>query len=196
MLIDSTYFDGPVILHANSNQDAITDAIDTYESKYLQALLGPSLYAAFIAGISVSGNGWSSGFSSGFGNGGIVAERWDWIRDGHTFTHGGVTYIWPGLTTPKQSPLAIYVWYHFLLDNNPAVTSVNNFASPKLENSAIASPKRPMASRWNQMVNWNRVLGIMVKNLTDATTGELVYPEFNRYEMGHPDSYDLYEHIV
>ena len=179
-LIDATYFDGNLILPNITVDPALaqaTAAIAIYEPEYLRKVMGQSLYVAFTAAFAVTGDAFDSGFDAGFGNG-SPDDRWLWIRDGHTFTYNYATYYWPGLINVlKQSPIACYVYWQIRAMNATQTTGVGETIA-KAENSTVISPARKMVDAWRQMVDWNRTLGIMVKQLTDSD-GKIIYPEFN-----------------
>lgn len=187
-LIDRTYFDGDLLLSVSeaSNKAAVDAAIVSYEDEYLQKALGPSLYVAFIAGLTAtSGGGFSSGFSSGFQVGGI-ADRWKWIRDGHIYTCNGRTHIWTGLiNAKKQSPIAAYVYWQYRAINTRKTTSLGS-NQPKTENSVIVSPRLEMVRAWNKMVDWTEALNRMIVHINAGAT----YPEYQRCEIDR----DVYSH--
>lgn len=186
-LIDRTYFDGPIILagvNEASTRAAIDAAIAEYEEEYLQAVLGASLYAAFKAGLlSGTRSYFSEQFSDQFQKAGID-ERWEWIRDGHTFTAYGRTYIWPGLINSElRSPVANYVYWQYRASNATNTVSTGGEVKAKHANAEGVSVDTKMVRAWNKMVDWNRVLGAMISGLT-------VYPEFERPRC----AIDVYEY--
>jgi hypothetical protein len=190
MLIDRTYFDGDLILTVSepSQRAAVDAAIATYEDEFLRKLLGPSLYDAFIAGLaSGTGTPFSSQFSNQFGTG-TVAQRWQWIRDGHTYTYGGRSYTWPGLkNSKKQSPIANYTYWHYVKKNSRPTTQFGP-SKGKVENATVVSPALELKDVWNEMVEWCQALGYMLIYL--ELSGAPAYPEFNWAEVDG----DLFEH--
>lgn len=170
-LIDSTYFDGPLIIAGLSGDD-ISDAVDAaialYEPEYLRRVFGPSLYDAFVAGTTDLDD---------------LDERWDWVVNGHTFTYNNLTYYWPGLvkaSAPLQSPIANYVYYKYRQDNATLMQSTGGEAQAAFENAQSVSAARKMIKAWNQMVDWNRTFWIMVDSLRDGSN-DPIYPEWERY---------------
>lgn len=181
--IDASYFKNPIPLVVPDNEDAINESIAIFEPDYLRAVLGNSLYEAFIAGIATPTGVYFSGqFSDQFFKG-TIAERWQWIRDGHTFTDGYRMHRWPGLqNVEKRSPVANYTYWQFLRSKNPSASGTGGFTSPKMENANVASPYVPAMRAWNEMVKWNDILYRMLQTLTD-TAGDPLYPEFVRAEL-------------
>lgn len=188
-LIDRTYFEGEILLAGLSDQatrSAIDMAIETYEDEYLRAVLGPSLYAAFMAGLTTGRvTIFSDQFSDQFLKASL-AQRWDWIRNGHTFMHNGCSHYWPGLVNKKRSPIAQYVYWHIRANTVTSPASTGAEVAPSHENSTPATADRKMVRAWNRMVDWNRSLAVLI------TGGQ--YPELNRGEMRNPDSVDVYHH--
>lgn len=179
MLIDSTYFDGPLLIAGFDKESvrlAVDKAITKYEPEYLRKVMGASLYAAFMAGTTVGNGAFSEGFSSGFGNAGTIADRWLWIRDGHTFTYGTDTFYYPGI----KEAIACYVYWHYMNKNARQTTTMGVFM-PKAENAKNVGPSKDMMDAWNTMVDINNSLSTMVYYLLDDDLIN-VYPEFAYYE--------------
>lgn len=192
--IDTSYFTTPSVkLVVDGNEDALNSHIETFEPDYLRAVLGESLYEAFITGIATpTGVYFSNQFSDQFFKG-TIADRWKWIRDGHVFDVGGLKFNWPGLqNSAKRSPVANYVYWKYLNSNNPSPSSTNTFTVPKTENATVVSPRVPASRAWNEMVRWNIDLHRMVSNLTD-TNGDPLYPEFVWNELyWSPESVNVF----
>lgn len=176
LLIDRTYFDGPILLPVANNEESIDQAIDLYHNEYLQKVMGLSLYNAFMAGIVSGGSGFSSGFSSGFGGSGVIDDRWDWIINGHSYTYSGYPYTWRGIRTA----IANYVYWHYREDNTTLTATMGEIGST-VENGVIVSPDNKMVRAWNDMAGWDRELAHMLYHLVDED-GVKVYPEFNQCE--------------
>lgn len=194
-LIDRTYFDGPLLLvgvNDAATRAAIDLAITRYQLDYLQAALGPSLCAALLSGLaSPSGVYFSTQFSSQF-NHGTIADRWKWIRDGYMVTYGGRSYVWPGLVNSrKRSPIANYVFWHYCYDNYSQPIATGGRQIAKQENATVVSPAVDMRRAWNQMVDWNVALSVMMATMTDDDDLPL-YPEFVRAELALPESINVY----
>lgn len=176
LLIDRTYFDGPILLPVMGNEDSIDQAIDLYHDEYLLKVMGRSLYDAFMAGIVALGSGFSSGFSSGFGGAGVIDDRWDWIINGHAYTYSGRPFVWRGI----RAAIANYVYWHYREDNTTLTSTLGELGS-LAENSVIVSPDNKMVRAWNDMAGWDRELAHMLYYLTDVG-GAKVYPEFDQCE--------------
>jgi len=190
--IDIAYFTGPLLLQVNGNTDAINNAIARYEPKYLRAVLGNTLYDEIVAGAVASGVYFSTQFSTQFYQGGIP-QRWDWIINGHTFDLNGRRYVWPGIQNAERiSAAANYVYWYYLKEKNPYPTGSGGFASSKLENAEAVGPFRPAKSAWNDMVELNGILYLMLTELRD-TNNDLYYPEFVSDELWYNrESYNVY----
>lgn len=188
--IDRSYFEDPILLQVAGREDAINQKIATHETDYLIAVLGPSLYDAFAAGIAApAGVYLSNQFSDQFFKGSI-ADRWKWIRDGYTFSYGGYKHIWPGLSnTRKRSPLANYI-YCMCKESEASITTSTGEETTEGPNRKKVQIDRKYVSAWNQMVAWNRTLGLMITGLYNGS--DLLYPEFSRYEMAADLSIDVY----
>lgn len=180
-LIDRTYFDGSLLLtgvNEASVRARMDAAIAFYEPMFLSKVLGPSLYAAFRAGL-VTGNRsfFSRRFSSRFRRS-PMDSRWHWLRDGLTYQdQQGRTHTWPGLTNSlKQSPIACYVYWMYRSENVTQTNSTGTETSGKHENTASVSADRKMIAAWSRMAELNQSLFHMLANLYDSA-GEIVYPE-------------------
>lgn len=178
-LIDRTYFEGPIILNVTGDSEALVDnAIALYEPEYLQKVLGRALYDAFTEGLGSESHSY---FDDRFSDDFVLSpydDRWDWILNGHTFTYGGATYYWPGLTNSgKQSPVAQYVYYKYRVDNATSTNSTGGETAPVHENATPASMGPKLCRAWNKMVEWNRTLYYMLAYLTDDND-DVVYPEW------------------
>lgn len=194
-LIDHTYFDGRLaIAGMNELQAGVDNYIETYEPVYLQAAMGPSLYAAFIIGLDPVG-GFSARFSDRFSRG-VIDDRWKWIRDGRTFTYGGRSYIWVGMrNAQKQSPIANYVFSQYRGDNLTVRTTNGDHVPTGPNMAPVGGVDRRIVQAWNAMVEWNKILRLMVGTLVE-TSGDLTYPEFNRYELSAAPSVDVYNNVT
>lgn len=195
--IDASYFNiQSVKLVISGNEEAIDLAIDTYEPDYLRAVLGQSLCDAFMAGVEqVSGVYFSDQFSDQFFKG-AIDDRWSWIKDGHVFEYCGRKLRWPGLENVEmRSPVANYVYWHYVDNLTPAISATGVTTVPKTENSEVVSPAPKARKIWNEMVDWNNILYAMITSLTDVN-GEALYPEFVWGEIyGSPESYSVYNKI-
>lgn len=183
-LITAAYFDGPLII-AGQNEThtaaALTAAIARYEVEYLQKVLGAALYAAYVTGIAVTPT---------------PADKWLWIRDGHTYTYSGRSVIWPGLkdTTTYRSPIANYIYFKYRTEKATLTVSTGGEVKAKSENSEPAAIDRKMVSAWNQMVEWNRLLYTMVDSLRDGDAA--LYTEWERpYVNDRTYGWELFEPV-
>lgn len=88
----------------------------------------------------------------------------------------------PGITltnssatgTKKTSPIANYVYWHWMADQATVTTGTGEKASAAA-NAVDASPARKMVRAWNQMVDWNcELVEFLLSNPAD-------YPEFQNH---------------
>lgn len=181
--IDTSYFDGSSSLVVSGNEDAINKAIVDYEPEYLRAVLGQSLYEAFMTGIATpTGVYFSNQFSDQFFKG-TIADRWKWIRDGHVFTCNGMKLRWPGLqNVEKKSPVANYVFSYYRGENLTVRTSNGDNVPTGTNMTPVGGPDDRIRRAWNSMAEWNDILYRMITTLK-ATDGTPLYPEFVRSEL-------------
>lgn len=169
--IDATYFDRDLLL-VGVNDATISashdDAIEIYEPEYLERLLGPSLYAAYLSAIeNPSSAEFSSEFSEDFDLGDIE-QRFYWLINGYSYTLNGRKYNWLGLKNDrKQSPIACYVYYKYRENTNTHTTSISEVKG-KSENATAVSADQKMVNAWNKMVHMNRELWLLLTNLRDS----------------------------
>lgn len=145
-LIDYTYFQKRITAIPNLNQEAVRanldDNINIYEDEYLVNVLGQDLKDEFISGLEA-----------------VTPEaKWLALRDGATFTYCGSNYKWKGFVRDtKESPIAFYVMWYFVRENNEQFTGIAVTTSD-VENAFRQSPYRIMVNVWNRMVYDNRIL--------------------------------------
>lgn len=77
-------------------------------------------------------------------------------------------------STLKVSPIANYVYYQFVEDNNVVMDNLGAVLADK-DNNARVSPQEKMIDAWNRMVDMNRDL------LAYLTVNRNLYPEWNQY---------------
>lgn len=189
-IIDTSYFDGPLILPALSDagsRAALEGMIDFYQSHYLIGVLGYTLGNLFIQALQLESTsapgGFTGGFDSGFENGNTAVDRarFSFIRDGITYPYEGSKIRWNGLkNTQKKSPLANFVYYQI---KEQEITQSSQSGEVKSKNEAAnrASPRYKMIRAYNEMVEENRILFGMVSTLhlplTAGGPPEMVFPE-------------------
>jgi len=158
MIIDETYFRNKTNLPQTGNTEGLDDVlafINQYEPEYLQCVLGYNLWQLFVTGTDGSG---------------AIDQRWTGLLSGGTFTQNGCTYRWPGFAA-KPSPIAQYVFYHYVDNRISDFVLIGTVASTTDNNRNVASVDR-MVDAWNRMVDLNNLLkGFLTANGT-------VYPEW------------------
>lgn len=157
--INTSYFYADLSIAQISQAEisaAVTEFIDSKERELLIRLLGYELFKAYTAGILVS------------------TQKYKDIRDGKEYTDSlGRLSKWNGLAftvgTSKKSPIANYVYWHYIRDNYTFTTG----SSEKKTDIAInASPDAKLVRAWNEMVRWNfELLDFLTVNVAD-------YPEY------------------
>lgn len=84
MIIDSSYFSGPLTL-AQLGQQTVVESLDNYiqqyEPEYLERVLGYELSKSFIAGLQAA----------------EIEQKWMDLLNGAEFTYYGKLHKWPGL---------------------------------------------------------------------------------------------------
>jgi len=145
-IITLPYFRDEIMLPNISQltvSELVTQYITTYETQFLQKVLGYSLAKDFIVGLAVMPT---------------PAQKWLDLRDGKEFTDPDTSTLtkwigWKDLTT-YQSAIAYYVYYKIRKDTTIFTTASGDAASTH-ENSFNVGSGRKMAFAWNQMCDWN-----------------------------------------
>lgn len=146
MLVDYTFFQGGILdiegavlnIHTPSETNkAIVDSLQgfvmQYEPEYLEKLLGEKLYKEFSSYIS---------------NGGKTKEkRWDDL-----IAHLVMKYS-DGDREISKSPIANYIYFHYLRHNHTQATITGVKADG--DDGRLVSPERKMMFAWNDMVRMN-----------------------------------------
>lgn len=154
MLIDRTYFVGELNI-PNTDQLAVSSLtdlfIEKYEERFLKTALGYSLYKAFKAGLQEM----------------TIAQKWIDLRDGVEYVSlSGKTIFYRGLISQpsilvpppsapsdKQSPIANYVYYWFIINSHTQTSSMGEKKS-QTENAVSISPNNKLVRAWNEMHQW------------------------------------------
>lgn len=155
-LIDASYFVGEINLVIN--QERLNHFIKNYEMQYLIGFLGYDLYKQFIEGLNVQPN---------------AEAKWTKLKNGDEFTdYNSRLNKWLGFTNDfKKSPIANYVYYHYLRDGISQTTAVGEVQS-NTQNSSVISPIDKMVRAYNEMVDLTN-LAICYLQVNKAT-----YPSF------------------
>lgn len=170
-LIDVTYFNHPRDIPNTTYDEVISqvnDLVKEYQKEYLMGILGYDTYLLFAAGLAVVAPT-------------PIDAKWLAIRDGVTFTAwDGRQYAWTGLiNADKDSPLADYVYYHWLRENQSHSSGIGETqAQPQA--GRMTSSAQKQATAYNRMVKKNRILRDMLQS---NYTG---YPEYQNY-MGYAE---------
>lgn len=163
-LIDITYFNASNFIPQLSlpyNRARLESFINEREPEYLREVMGESLSAAFLAGISVPEVD--------------IQQRWKDLRDGKDYTVGTYVMRWNGFVNDKKvSPIANYVYYWW----NREVASFNTGSGqvlPTVENGTRVSGADKMVRQWNAAVHMAfSLIGFLKANAS-------VYPEWQPY---------------
>lgn len=162
MLVDYTFFQGGIlniegaVLNTDSASEtnrAIVDSLQAfvmeYEQEYLEKLLGEELYEKF---------------SSYIENGKEPSEkRWDDLIDRLVVKRND------GEKALSKSPIANYIYFHYLRHNHTQATITGVKADG--DDGRLVSPERKMIFAWNDMVEMNRrLVGWLEENR------RLIYP--------------------
>lgn len=159
-LIDISYFIGERQI-ANSNTPAVGERLNwfiaKYETQFLKLLLGDSLYAEFVAGLLVD----------------PVETQWADLRDGASYVYDDRTYLYSGLrdATAKRSPIADYVYYHYLRDAATQSTGIGEVKT-KGENSTATNSMQKQVRAWNDMAVWVRESAIYLNGVFNEWSSE------------------------
>lgn len=147
MIIDSTYFKGPLTL-AQLGQQSVEDNlnifIEQYEPEFLSKSLGYALSQSLIEGIDVGS--------------GDIEQKWLDLLNGVQFTNtAGRARKWIGFASEVFSPIAAYVYWYFQRDKATNTTGSGEVKAQN-ENSSTVSPANKMNNAWNEMVKHLEVL--------------------------------------
>lgn len=167
MLVDYTFFQGGILNiegavmntdSASETNHAIVDSLQSfvleYEQEYLEKLLGEELYEEF---------------STYLKNGKEPAEkRWDDLIDRLVIKRTD------GETSVSKSPIANYIYFHYLRHNHTQATTTGVKADG--DDGRLVSPERKMIFAWNDMVRMNRRLTDWLEENLPVYPG-LVYDE-------------------
>lgn len=158
MMIDGTFFqDGMLCIEGVAVNDITPDAtnaaiksaleacIGQYEPEYLEGLLGEKLCDEFTGYLSSDRE----------------EERWERLKEKLI------------RTAPfPRSPIANYVYFHFLRNNDSAATITG--VKKDEDDGALVSPERKMIFAWNDMVRQNeKIARFMLDNMPDYEGWEL-----------------------
>ena len=170
MLVDYTFFQGGILdiegavlnIHTPSETNkAIVDSLQgfvmQYESEYLGKLLGEKLYEEFSSYIANEGK--------------TKEKRWDDL-----IARLVVRYS-DGDSEVSKSPIANYIYFHYLRHNHAQATITGVKAAE--DDGRLVSPERKMIFAWNDMVRMNiRLVRWLKSNKADypdiATDFELL----------------------
>lgn len=155
MLIDQSYFVGHLLIPNISGTGPVYEGnaievirnIQTHEPDYLKALLGVELYELFIAGIAET----------------TPAAKWTNLKALIIDTNA------------KTSPIAGYVYFHYMRDRVSIMTGAGEAVSNN-ENSNPALVQSKMIRAWNNMSNQSdKIIEFLIENSS-------TYPEWDSSE--------------
>ena len=162
MIINETFFHGVIkidgIFSGGGTPEATTSAtigmlnsyIERFEPMYLIGMLGGEMSRLFMNYIyNEDGNK-------------AAVERWDKLKEQLVFGH------------PKRpiSPIAEYVYYHYVDGRQIAATS----EGATVQQAKPANPTKECISAWNRMAEINKMVGVWLHDRRD------VYPEWRENE--------------
>jgi hypothetical protein len=149
-LIDSTFFQGNLLipnLDKDTVQATVEYYINEYENKFLESLMGLDLYTKYVAeAVDVT----------------PLPARWADVVNGKTGNKWRGLIYTPGANEDfKKSPVANYVYFHYMRDTHTQSTGIGEVKT-KAENADTVSPSLKMIRAWNEMVDdvyhfWNFV---------------------------------------
>lgn len=159
MIIDSTYFINKLGLPQVGNPEgliAVNNFINQYEPEFLQCVLGFDLSQAFVDGLEDS----------------LPEQRWFDLANGKNYTYKGYNNKWQGFeNTTKQSPIANYVFYQFVIFKSTDFVLTGRVVS-ETDNNRTVNSIDELVDAWNRMVDMNmNLLGYLRANKS-------LYPEW------------------
>lgn len=160
MITDNTYFKGSIYLSnvfdsSNAEYAVLNNYIERYENNYLEDMLGYEMKSQFLSEISSDPTS------------GIWFDLWK----GATFQYGGKQYKWIGFSNlEKLSPIAYYIYYWYMRNQNSQTTGVGEVGS-NVPNNGVANESIKLMTAWNEMVRLNNTLyDFLYVNLSDYPT--------------------------
>lgn len=155
-------------------EESLEAMVDKYEKVYLREILGYAEYKNVIDNVADV-----SGIYYDFING---AE--------YTDINGDLQY-WDGFKTIGFNPIACYVYYQVMKNNETSTTGTGEY-KPLPENQSDASPIRKMVDAWNFMVECNYKLhAYLYANSDDFPDyiGLTYPPAYRSYDIASDNQY-------
>ena len=142
MIIDTTYFRGPIQVQFAEGSTAATAVLAGYEyleKQILRDALGVSLYELYVTGIAAT------------------TQKYEDIRDGTTYTiqdRNGedITVRWNGLLNSDKVSLLSYFIYHKYIQDNISYNSVTGEVGQANQNSVLANVNKKAEWAYNEGV--------------------------------------------
>ena len=162
MIIDSTYFTGPLMIASLGSVgvlNTVNDYIENHEPELLSRAIGESLTEALYQAIEDLGSDEE------------LDPKWQKLLTGEVFTaRNGRRTTWKGLApTLKGGPIAAYVWFHYNRDISMQTAAIGTVQT-QAENSNVISGMQVQSKAWNSMVYDLLVLWeYLATNLTTYT---------------------------
>lgn len=140
-IIDTSFFYGNLEIAQIANAEVSNTVgmyIKQYEPRYLELLLGYPFY-----------------------NASPDLTTYPLLLNGHEYTNvNGELTKWQGLKwadgTLKKSPIANYIYFHYMRDHGFTHTTGTGEKTAKNQNADNASPWPKMCRAWNEMVMFNK----------------------------------------
>lgn len=133
MIIDETYFRGEINIPQLS-QPAVLEKLELfitkYETKFLVQAFGLELFSLILVYLATP-------------DGDPIEERIRDIVEGVEFSYDEELQIWGGLrNTEKQSPVANFIFYHYVLDAITFLSQVGEAGSVAENSQKVSSDDR------------------------------------------------------
>jgi hypothetical protein len=160
MITDNTYFKGSIYLSnifdsGNVEYRVLGDYIERCENEYLEQILGYEMKAEFLSEIADNPTS------------GIWFDLWK----GAEYSYGGRIHKWAGFSNnEKLSPIAYYIYYWYMRNQNSQTTGIGEVVS-NVPNNSIGNESVKLMTAWNDMVRFNHKLyDFIYTNLSDYPT--------------------------
>jgi hypothetical protein len=167
MIVNTSFFYGNLYIAQiteASVQALVNDYINRYEPQFLQSLMGYGLYKKFIDNPTdpiyvdiINGKEYTNTLGR--------LAKWEGLK---------LVVVAPVNPAPGKyrGPIANYIWYNYIKDNNTQTTALGEKA---VENGEVlVSPYRKMVKVWNEMVKYNESLVHFLE------ANKTLYPDFSR----------------
>ena len=187
MILDNAYFKGGLLSIGQAGsievQELLDDYINRYEPEFMRKALGYALSKSFTDGIDI-------------GSGDTMEDKWSGLLNGAEFTNrSGRKEHWLGFSDINNSPIANYVFWHYLRDQFNQSVGIG-VVKPEGENSTVVSPQNKMIAAWNDMIDQVKILWqfleVSTSIYTDYDFASIDYRCFGCYQSsGYQNIYGV-----